>query len=107
MAPVRGTVLHNGQPLAFATVRFHQVGARETSGTAVDGITAQNGTFELKTYGRGSGAPVGSYKVTVTPIARPDHFSTDYLSPETTHLQVDVKEGGTDALVLDVRSTKD
>ena len=45
LAPVKGRVLMNGQPLAGAAVMFHPAGG----GTPATGVTDSNGDFEMET----------------------------------------------------------
>ncbi len=61
--PVTGKVLFNGQPAEGATVVLHpsDPAAPKPSGTA-----GADGSFALRTYPHGDGAPAGDYKVAVT-----------------------------------------
>ena len=62
MAPVSGTVLFQGKPLAGAEVVFrNDASARFASGT-----TDAQGKFRLTTYENFDGATIGEHKVTVT-----------------------------------------
>ncbi len=62
VAPVKGTVNYQGQPLAGATVSFYGPG----SGVPSTGVSNEQGVFELTTYEQGDGAPIGENTVTVT-----------------------------------------
>jgi hypothetical protein len=70
LVPVRGTVTLNGKPLAGANVRFIPEGA--TQGVGSEAITDETGTYTLQYRRSGSGAIVGTYKVTVSKRRMPD-----------------------------------
>jgi hypothetical protein len=66
MAPVRGTVTVDGQPLAEGRVMFTPVGKGElNSGKPAYGRIQSDGSFVLYTYGDDDGAIVGEHGVTV------------------------------------------
>jgi hypothetical protein len=62
--PSSGRVTLDGQPLAGATVTFHPADGKKTSPRA-SGLTGDDGTFVLSTYGKADGAPIGEYVVTI------------------------------------------
>ncbi len=62
--PVRGKVLHNGQPLAKAMVTFHPKQGADLQTLPPTGLTNDDGTFTLST-GDKAGAPAGEYIVTI------------------------------------------
>lgn len=61
VAPARGIVLLDEQPLAEAFVTF-----TPEIGRSATGKTASDGTFVLATYGSNDGAVVGAHRTTVT-----------------------------------------
>lgn len=63
-APVRGTVLLDGEPLT----RFDNAAVLLTprGGRMASGVIDEDGAFELSTYEPGDGAPVGPADVTVS-----------------------------------------
>lgn len=62
--PVRGKVLHKGEPVEGAVVTFHPKGGADVWTVLPVGQTAGDGTFTLNT-GNNSGAPAGEYIVTL------------------------------------------
>jgi hypothetical protein len=95
MAPVKGKVTLDGQPVTSGQVSFvpadEKTGAGESAGTI-----GADGAYEIHTAGQ-SGAPLGKYKVTVTPdmskamqggMTMP--FPQKYGDPRNTPLQVEV-----------------
>src|SRR5262245_34151210 len=67
VAPVKGTVRYNGVPVRDAYVKFSQDGCPIVAG----GFTDEMGRFELTSYQKGDGAPLGEHKVTITVASRP------------------------------------
>lgn len=61
--PVEGVVTLDGDPLEGATVTFTREGA------TASGLTSASGKFKLLTAGQ-EGVPEGTYKVTVTKLAK-------------------------------------
>lgn len=61
IAPVRGTVTYNGQPVAGATVVFLCPGAPRPA----VGKTDERGEYQLTTYEPNDGAMIGNHVVTV------------------------------------------
>ena len=60
-------MLLDGKPLAGATVTFHRYNAdTENYNSVCDGKTDEKGRFQMTTYFRFDGAPVGDFDVTVT-----------------------------------------
>jgi hypothetical protein len=60
MAPVKGKVLLNGQPMIAGSV-----GTVPSAGRGAHGDIKSDGTFELHTYSAGDGALLGKHKVAV------------------------------------------
>jgi hypothetical protein len=61
VAPVRGKVLYNGEPLPYGSVMF-QPAAGQPAGGAIEA----GGTFRLSTFSEYDGALVGAHKVRIT-----------------------------------------
>ena len=64
MAPVKGTVTLDGQPVTAGQVSFIPTDKTDTAGLS-SGTIGTDGAYEIHTGGA-SGAPLGKYKVTVT-----------------------------------------
>lgn len=62
--PVRGKVVHKGQPLAGALVTFHSKEKVDVNTIPSIGFTKEDGTFSLTT-GDKEGAPAGEYIITI------------------------------------------
>lgn len=82
--PVAGTVVHNGQPVEGALVRFELVDASYSAA----GKTDAQGQYRLTTFGVNDGAPAGQYKVSILKYETPPNIPTsesekDYVSSET------------------------
>jgi hypothetical protein len=107
--PVKGSVLHNGQPLAGALVTFHPKGATDIATLRPVGLTGEDGTFTLTT-GPDPGAPAGEYIVTflcseeivpkggkklmsMAPPETRDRLGGAYVSPEASRFNVEIKKG--------------
>jgi hypothetical protein len=63
VAPVRGKVLLDGQPLPSGVVFV-----MPSKGRSASGMVQEDGTFELTTYSAGDGAQLGKHPVMVTPV---------------------------------------
>lgn len=61
MAPVKGKVLYNGQPLKFGSVMF-----QSEFGHPAHSVIAADGTFDLWTETPGDGARIGKNEVRIT-----------------------------------------
>jgi hypothetical protein len=104
LAPVKGRVLLDGQPVERAAVMFEP----ESGGVPATGVTDSNGEFSLTTTGRGVGASLGKNGVSVSKqvIAQPgrkveegeivamkSETPVKYASPQTSGLIIEVKRG--------------
>jgi len=79
MAPVKGTVTLNGQPVTSGQVAF--VPADDKTGAGLSaGTIGSDGTYEIHTANQ-SGAPLGKYKVTVSPSMVPAQGATGMTMP--------------------------
>jgi hypothetical protein len=74
VAPVRGKILYNGQPVTSGVIRFRPVevpGAKQgVLGRPASGEVKNDGTFVLTTYSQGDGAVVGKHEVSYVPVAK-------------------------------------
>jgi 3',5'-cyclic AMP phosphodiesterase CpdA len=99
--PFRGTVYHDGTPVAGAQLTFSRVDAKGKRTTYGVARTEADGTFVVSTYGAFDGIPAGKYTVTVAlrslgpdGRARPNLLPAKYAAPEKSPLTAEVKEGG-------------
>jgi hypothetical protein len=69
LAPVSGTVKVGGVPLTSGQISFLPT-SKEQEGTLAAGTIGADGTFTISTGGK-SGAPLGTYKITITPSMVP------------------------------------
>lgn len=93
--PVSGEVFVGGEPAKGAFVNLHTAGAAVPSSGQVD----ESGKFEIATYGQADGAPVGTYKLTVTwpapqgisgRLDGPDRLNGRYSDPAKSTFEVQV-----------------
>jgi hypothetical protein len=101
VAPVKGTVMYKGQPVAGANVNFYNEGAPR-AGYA---ITNESGEFELTTFEPKDGAVLGDHVVTVSKAdqvaANTQNTSSGPPSAEDlTKQYVDTKEAAKDSNTL-------
>ncbi len=96
VAPVRGRVVCEGQPVPHVRVFFEPL---ETGGSAIVGkqaiaLTEADGTFVLSTYGTEDGAVIGKHRVRVAGPDRgkyPDFTCACVLNSEVDVMEVEVK----------------
>lgn len=71
VAPVKGKVIFNGQPVTSGSIHFRPVavqGAKEgMQGKPASGQIQSDGTFVLTTFRQGDGAIVGKHEVSYIP----------------------------------------
>lgn len=77
LVPAAGRIVYQGQPVANADVAFQHSEGKVTP----TGKTDAEGRFTLKSYGEESGAPAGSYTVTVS-VSGAQEISPGVLAPE-------------------------
>jgi hypothetical protein len=110
VAIVRGKVMLNGKPLTTG-----QVATLPAVGKGANGLIQSDGSFELSTFGRGDGATIGTHKAIVVAyqqVADSGPESGDgkllvpkrYVNPEKSGLQIEVKSGEVNELVLELTS---
>ncbi|MBA3485419.1 MAG: carboxypeptidase regulatory-like domain-containing protein [Pirellulales bacterium] len=107
MAPVKGKVLLDGQPLMSGRVSTVPAAGRGSNGTI-----QSDGTFELSTYGDGDGALIGLHTVSVVARAPgtggPEGQRGKLLVPErytsdlSSELTIEVKADEENAPVLEL-----
>jgi hypothetical protein len=124
LAPVSGTLLVDGRPIAGVSVMFVPDNRKGTSGPASVGVTGADGAFTLTAPGNRPGAIVGHHKVTAACPFDPAGGSsasgvaadasgtrcsipTTYGDPVLTPLEVEVKaeRGANAAVALEVVGT--
>ncbi len=66
MLAVTGVVSYEGKPIDEAKVVFHPVDTSTAPDHRPLGITDEQGRFRLTTFDANDGAPMGTYKVTVS-----------------------------------------
>jgi len=96
--PVKGKLTIDGKPAGNLMLTFSPVAADQSEDKAVNktvsALVKQDGTFVLQTYKENDGAPVGSYKVTVTgnvPLS-PDMTSMPTQPPICKPYTVDIQK---------------
>jgi len=110
MAPVKGKVLIDGQPLKFGSV-----GTRPPFGRGAHGEIQSDGTFELFTYRPHDGALVGQHKISIAaydPNGKKDPESgygklmtpKKYADPESSGFILDVEAGTTNTPTFELKS---
>lgn len=110
LAPVNGTVTHDGKPLAKGTIRFESPGKPPATGKIAEGQIV-----EVTTFKPNDGAPVGAQKIAIwaqedaasAVVANPGESSkaganymvgkslihADYNNPDSSGLTADIKSG--------------
>jgi predicted small lipoprotein YifL len=64
--PVKGKILVNGQPAKECQISFHRTsGGDPAAPVTPNGLTDENGEFQLTSYLGNDGAPEGEYVVTI------------------------------------------
>jgi hypothetical protein len=104
--PTAGKVTMDGKPLAAATVTFHLLNKdSEKYNSVCDGLSDATGHFQMSTYSKADGSPVGEFAVTVVKtgkgyydgeIPEKTQLPERYAKPETTPLKVTIKDGTND-----------
>jgi hypothetical protein len=81
MAPVSGKVTLDGQTVTSGQVSFLTADAKATPGVGTSGGTIDSsGQYTIYTSGK-AGAPLGTYKVTVSPSTVPTPGATSMPTP--------------------------
>jgi hypothetical protein len=103
MSPVSGKVTVDGQPVTSGQVTFiPDVVAKEASSTQTPGLSTgqigSDGSYKISTAGK-NGAPLGQYKVTVTPSMVP---AADAKGPPSTPFNPKYADVGKSDLRIEV-----
>jgi hypothetical protein len=103
LAPVKGKVIYNGQPVTSGSIHFRPIavqGAKEgMQGKPASGQVQSDGTFVLTTFRQGDGAIVGKHEVSYIPATGGAETYQDqpekspYLGLVPKEKQVEVKPG--------------
>jgi UDP-2,3-diacylglucosamine pyrophosphatase LpxH len=110
--PVDGQLRIDGQPYVGAMVTFHRYNATTKRFNSVcNGKTDEKGRFQISTYVRNDGAPLGEFSVTVTKAIAIDEegepvknqLPEQYATPARSPLKVTIKEGTND-VILELKS---
>jgi hypothetical protein len=121
VVPAKGKVTVNGQPGAKLMLVF--VPSKTEQGVKPSTTTSADGSFDVRTYTTGDGAPEGEYKVTVSVAGEFDPTLSDskreelaaqrkteaakipipYQKAETTPLTVKIEKGKPDLGVLEIK----
>lgn len=109
VAPVRGTVTANGEPVKGGSILFRPTtnvaGESGVSGKPASGMVGDDGTFVLSTYGDNDGAVVGKHAVAYTPFSKGAETYDDkpepspYLGMVPKEKEVEIKPGQNDITV--------
>lgn len=106
-APVKGTVLLDGQPVTSGYVTI-----APSRGRLARGVIQEDGAFVMGTYSKSDGVQVGSHPVTVTPVP-PDEgaggrsridIPRRYGAASSSGLSIEVPSAGVDAHVIELTS---
>jgi hypothetical protein len=113
--PISGTVTVDGKPIAGAFVVLHALQGATVGDVTPNGVTDENGKFELSTYSPKDGAPEGSYTATVSwperlpgggsePEYGRERLPVRYQNPSNSGLVVAVSADLRDPVVLELKS---
>src|SRR5262249_54713531 len=107
LVPVSGVVVNGDKPVARAAISFAADISQGGQTRDAYGSTDEQGRFSLRTVTDGKGAPVGRYKVVITSDGPSGRLIPRGLTDlNTTTLVVEVKEGGSQDLKLDLSKYK-
>lgn len=113
--PLTGIVNVNGKPASGAIVSLHAATMPELGVVTPHGVTDESGKFSLTTYQPDDGAPEGKYQVTVSWAEKlspssseaeygPEKLPRRYQNPATSGLELEVKPGLSEAIVMDLKT---
>jgi len=107
VAPTRGKVTCEGQPVAHVMVFFEplQEGKSALVGKQGFALAEEDGTFVVSTYGKGDGAVIGKHRVRVGPPGEghPNFKCACVLNSEVDVLQTEIKAGQTNDVELKLK----
>lgn len=111
--PASGSITINGKKPEGAIVRFHPtkeaIDVRESKPW---GLVGSDGTYRLRTYEKGDGAPVGTYHVTVEWLDNPhvpgavDLLGGAYADPDRSKTKITIKEGQTELPPIEITGAR-
>lgn len=111
--PIQGTLSINGEPAQGAIVTLHPQGeAIDIRKSKPWGVVDETGTYQLRTYDKGDGAPTGTYKVTFvwqdnpSVMGSPDQLRGAYNNPANSQWTFTVADDTTELPPLDVTGAK-
>lgn len=111
--PVTGAVTVNGKPPVGAVVQLEAIGEPvDVRQSRPLGIVQEDGTFTLKTYEPGDGAPIGDYKFLIHwPVDYREPSSFDrldhkYDQPETSQITISVVSGQSQLAPIAIENAK-
>lgn len=113
--PASGKVTVNGTPANGAVITLHAVNQKvDIRNSRPYGIADARGTFNLRTYEAGDGAPVGEYDVTVTwpldvtkmELAMVDQLDGKFARPAQSQWKVNITDGENIIPNIDITNVK-
>jgi hypothetical protein len=103
LVPVTGKVVHHGKALTAGSVWLHADAGNPYAGEKPSCQLALDGSFVIRTYPYGEGAPPGPYKVTLSPELANRIRLPAYSDPAKTPLRLDVPDAGVKDHVFEVK----
>jgi hypothetical protein len=110
LEPVEGRVIYrNGMPVYPGSIWFVPDSPGDDDGdlTPSEGsssILDETGSFRLRTYPHGDGAPAGPYRATLSLGPGSSRELSKYAGPTTSPLRYVVPDGGLDDLVIELEA---
>ncbi len=111
--PAKGLVSYKGKPLSNAIITLVPVDPSIPASVRPSAISAADGSFQLGTYSRIDGAPVGEFKALVlhypvvgkkeSPSAGPNDLPVKYARAETTDLKLTVTSSQAELATLELK----
>lgn len=111
--PAKGTVSFKGKPLAGAMITLVPQDSDVPTSVRPSATSKDDGSFELGTYSKTDGAPVGEYKALVlhfpvsgskdNPSPGRNSLPAKYARAETTDLVIEVSQGDSDLPPLELK----
>jgi hypothetical protein len=110
--PTKGKLMINGKPATGATVIFHADKHVDVRHTEPWGRVQEDGTFVLRSYAPGDGAPEGNYKATIVWRFNPDlpeftdRLNSAYADVNQSQLNFTIKKGNNELPPIDLKDVK-
>jgi hypothetical protein len=104
--PVRGQVIHEGEPAVGALVIFVPKDAKSSQAQLASALVAEDGTYVLGTHKAKDGAQAGEYAVTIwrLPGRKDRMLPARYGNRQTTPLTATVEKGPTEVPVFQLQA---